>query len=115
MVILTFANCFHDDTGSKKSFESPTDETSTGNWMSFDAFSANLRSSGDIIIIVIKISTIITTTITIINNIISTTIIIIIISGINTIMYYSATVVQMAGIGSASSAIWITAVKMVSM
>ena len=31
------------------------------------------------------------------------------ISGINTIMYYSATVVQMAGIGSASSAIWITA------
>jgi len=32
------------------------------------------------------------------------------ISGINTIMYYSATVVQMAGIGSASSAIWITAV-----
>ena len=25
-------------------------------------------------------------------------------------MYYSATVVQMAGIGSASSAIWITAV-----
>ena len=30
------------------------------------------------------------------------------ISGINTIMYYSATVVQMAGIGSASSAIWIT-------
>eukprot|EP00092_Neocalanus_flemingeri_P039778 GFUD01043318.1.p1 GENE.GFUD01043318.1~~GFUD01043318.1.p1 ORF type:complete len:517 (+),score=77.81 GFUD01043318.1:119-1669(+) len=32
------------------------------------------------------------------------------ISGINTIMYYSATVVQMAGIGSASSAIWITAI-----
>ena len=31
------------------------------------------------------------------------------ISGINTIMYYSATVVQMAGVGSASSAIWITA------
>ena len=29
--------------------------------------------------------------------------------GINTLMYYSATVVQMAGIGSASSAIWITA------
>ena len=37
-------------------------------------------------------------------------IIIIIFVGINTIMYYSATVVQMAGIGSASSAIWITAV-----
>ena len=120
MVILTFANCFHDDTGCKKSFESPTDETSTGNWMSFDAFSANLRSSGDIIIIVIKISTIITTTIIVITIIIIITIttiiiIIIIIPGINTIMYYSATVVQMAGIGSASSAIWITAVKMVSM
>ena len=104
MIILTFANCFHDDTGCKKSFESPTYETSAGNWMSFDAFSANIRSSGDIIITVIKIST----TIIII-------IIIIIIPGINTIMYYSATVVQMAGIGSASSAIWITAVKMVSM
>ena len=37
-------------------------------------------------------------------------IIVIIFVGINTIMYYSATVVQMAGIGSASSAIWITAV-----
>ena len=34
------------------------------------------------------------------------------ISGINTIMYYSATVVQMAGIGNASSAIWITAGKL---
>jgi len=30
-------------------------------------------------------------------------------SGINTLMYYSATIVQMAGIGSASSAIWISA------
>ena len=32
------------------------------------------------------------------------------VSGINTVMYYSATVIEMSGVGNASSAIWWAAV-----
>ena len=82
--------------GSKKSVEPPTNKASTRNWLPFDAFSTNIRCMNIITVVIFIIIIII--------------IIIPTISGINTIMYYSATVVQMAGIGSASSAIWITAV-----